>query len=173
MMIVIIIVMKIVDPCQFCCDSICIFKKIEFQKYSVALGVAPNAPTFSAAPLHPPPVPNLSGIIVIIFFFIIIGVVVISVVFSYIFKFSFLWIFTAKFTDVRRRATRQQTRVFMIARRLVYLTGIHDHCNLLDCRRVRWILTQRAHSWRRWIFVSNFFFARSNFFALALGIRFE
>ena len=54
MMVDITINMKIVAP----------FKKIEFQKYSVALGVAPNAPTFSAvaAPLHPPAVPNLSGI---------------------------------------------------------------------------------------------------------------
>ena len=54
-----------VDLCQFCCDSVFIkIEKKSFQKYSVALGVAPNAPTFSAvaAPLHPPAVPNLSGI---------------------------------------------------------------------------------------------------------------
>merc|ERR1712107_28609 len=33
-------------------------------EHQVALGVAPNAPTFSAvaAPLHPPALPNLSGV---------------------------------------------------------------------------------------------------------------
>ena len=61
--------------------------------------------------------------------------VIISDVYS-IFKFSFPQIFVAKFTDVRRCATCQQTRIFMIARRIVYLTDIADNSNVLNRRRV-------------------------------------